>query len=150
MPMARYLQRISLLGKERWIGWEVDGVGTEVPGLILADELSDDEIRQRGGKEFRPLPFQGFLGLNPDSGAPHSFLLDEDIEYRLDALQVGLERIRSRGESDVPRELLSRWFGDVNQLDHPRVQKRLAAWAAGGVIELVGSEECYLRILGRF
>ena len=46
--MARYLQRISLLGKERWIGWEIDGVGTEVPGLMLADDLSEEEIRARG------------------------------------------------------------------------------------------------------
>jgi hypothetical protein len=35
--MARYIQRIALLGKERWIGWEIDGVGTELPGLTLAD-----------------------------------------------------------------------------------------------------------------
>lgn len=148
--MARYIQRISLLGKERWIGWEVDGVGTEVPGLILADELSEEEIRRRGIKEFRQLPFEAFLGMNAESGATSSFLLDEDVEWRLDALQVGLERIRSRGESDVSRDVLARWFGDVGQLDHPRVQKRLAAWAAGGVIELVGRDDCYLRILGRF
>src|SRR5688572_14629518 len=55
--MARYLQRISLLGKERWIGWEIDGVGTEVPGLLLADDLSEEEVRARGVKEFHAMPF---------------------------------------------------------------------------------------------
>jgi len=148
--MARYIQRISLLGKERWIGWEVDGVGTEVPGLILADEFSDDEIRSHGVKEFRPLSFEAFLGMNAEAGTTGTYLLDEDIEFRLDALQVGLERIRNRGESDVPRELLSRWFGSEGHLDHPRVKKRLMSWAAGGVIELVGTDECYIRIVGRF
>lgn len=148
--MARYIQRISLLGKERWIGWEVDGVGTEVPGLVLADEIPDEEIRSHGVKEFRPLPFEVFLGMNAAAGETSTFLLDEDIEYRLDALQVGLERIRSRGQSDVSREALCRWFGDEAQLEHPRIRKRLASWAAGGVIELVGEEWCYLRIVGRF
>jgi len=148
--MARYIQRISLLGKERWIGWEIDGVGTEVPGLILADEFSDDEIRCHGVKEFRPLSFEAFLGMNAEAGTTGTYLLDEDIEFRLDALQVGLERIRNRGESDVPRELLSRWFGSEGHLDHPRVKKRLMSWAAGGVIELVGTDECYIRIVGRF
>jgi len=150
MPMARYIQRISLLGKERWIGWEVDGVGTEVPGLVLAEEIPDEEILSHGVKEFRPLPFEVFLGMNAAAGETSTFLLDEDIEYRLDALQVGLERIRSRGESDVSREALCRWFGDETQLEHPRIQKRLASLAAGGVIELVGEEGCYLRIVGRF
>ena len=61
--MARYLQRIKLLGKERWIGWEIDGIGTEVPGLTLADDLSDDQIRALGVKEFHAMPFESFLGL---------------------------------------------------------------------------------------
>src|SRR5947199_4677944 len=53
--MARYIQRIALLGKERWIGWEVDGIGTEIPGLTLAGDLSDEELRARGIKEFHQL-----------------------------------------------------------------------------------------------
>jgi hypothetical protein len=39
--MARYIQRIALLGKERWIAWEIDGVGTELPGLTLADHYNE-------------------------------------------------------------------------------------------------------------
>lgn len=149
--MARYLQKIALLGRERWIGWEVDGVGTEVSGLILADELTDDEIRARGVKEFRPMTFEAFLGMNAEAGETSGFLPDEDIEFRLDALQVGLERIRGRGESDVPRELFTRMFGgDAGQLDHPRVQRRLRGWQDEGVVEFVGREDCYVRIVGRF
>lgn len=149
--MARYLQRIALLGKERWIGWEIDGVGTEIPGLTLADHLTDEEIRARGVKEFRPMPFENFLGLgavvaaNADDGELH----DQDIDYRLDALLVGMERIRSRGQTEVPRAVLLGFFGDDRQLGHPRVQARFREWADAGQVQLVGDDECYLRITGR-
>lgn len=146
--MARYIQRIALLGKERWIGWEIDGVGTEVPGLVLADELSDDELRARGVKEFQPLDFATFLGMNPEAGKSET-LLDQDIDFRLDALMVGMERIRSRGETDVPRSVLTHIFGD-GHVDHPRVQKRLLEWALSGAVELVRDDDCYLRIVGPF
>jgi hypothetical protein len=147
--MARYLQRITLLGKERWIGWEIDGVGTEVPGLMLADDLADEEIRARGVKEFRAMPFESFLGLGAVTNAPSSMLLDEDIEYRLDALLVGMERVRARGLTAVPRAILLGFFGDDTQLNHPRVLARLREWENAGQVEFVGEEECYLRITGR-
>lgn len=146
--MARYIQRIALLGKERWIGWEIDGVGTEVPGLILADELSEAELRARGVKEFQPLDFETFLGMNPEAGKAGA-LLDQDIDFRLDALQVGMERIRGRGESAVPRSVLTHIFGDAH-VEHPRVQRRLIEWALSGIVELVREDDCYLRIVGRF
>src|SRR5256885_2907869 len=79
--MAKYLQRIALLGKERWIGWEIDGVGTELPGLTLADRVSEEELRARGVKEFTPLSFEMFLGMNADAG-PAKQLLDQDIDFR--------------------------------------------------------------------
>lgn len=148
--MARYLQRISLLGKERWIGWEIDGVGTEIPGLMLADHLSDEDIRARGVKEFRAMPFESFLGLGAaTTNAASSELHDQDIEYRLDALLVGMERIRSRGMTAVPRSLLLGFFGDDAQLRHPRVQERFREWQQAGQVEVLGSDECYLRITGR-
>ena len=148
--MAKYIQRIALLGKERWIGWEIDGVGTEVAGLMLADELSPEELRARGIKEFHPLDFETFLGMNPDAGKPAAVLLDQDIDFRLDALQVGMDRIRSRGETDVPRSVLTHIFGSEEQLEHPRVQKRLLEWALSGAVELVRDDDCYLRIVGPF
>ena len=143
--MAKYIQRISLLGKERWIGWEIDGVGTEVPGLTLADRLSEDELLARGVKQFTPLAFETFLTMNAESG-PAKELLDQDVDFRLDALQVGMERIRSSGRSEVPRALLLHLFGGPAQLNHPRVIARLAAWEEDGRVEFVGREECYLRI----
>jgi hypothetical protein len=148
--MAKYIQRIALLGKERWIGWEIDGVGTEVAGLMLADGLSPEELRARGIKEFHPLDFETFLGMNPDAGKPAAALLDQDIDFRLDALQVGMERIRSRGETAVPRNVLTHIFGSEEQLEHPRVQKRLLEWALSGAVELVRDDDCYLRIVGPF
>ncbi len=149
-PMARYIQRIALLGKERWIGWEIDGVGTEIPGLMFADHMTDDEIRARGVKEFRPMPFENFLGMgaaviSPASGDLH----DQDIEYRLDALLVGMERIRSRGTTDVPRALVLGFFGDDAHLAHPRVQQRFREWQEAGQVQVVGADSCYLRITGR-
>ena len=146
--MARYIQRIALLGKERWIGWEIDGVGTEVPGLTLADGLSDEEIRARGVKEFRSMPFESFLGLGAVTTAG-SELHEQDIDYRLDALLVGMERIRSRGQSDVPRALLLGFFGDDTHLGHPRVQARIREWETAGQVRFVGNEDCYLKIVGR-
>ena len=149
--VARYIQRIALVGKERWIGWEIDGVGTEIPGLTLADDIPIEELRARGVKEFRPMSFESFLGLgaivSPDMG--DGPLLDEDIEFRLDALQVGMERIRSRGQSVVPRAVLANIFGADHHIDHPRVQARLREWASRGGVELVGRDDCYLRITGR-
>lgn len=149
--MARYIQRITLLGRQRWIGWEIDGVGTEIPGLILADELPEEDLRSRGVKEFRPLPFETFLEMNPQSSVPaDGSLLDEDVEFRLDALQVGIDRLRSRGDHAVPRALLMHMFGSAVHLNHPRVIERLQAWETCGAVEFVGREECYLRILGPF
>ena len=147
--MARYLQRIALLGKERWVGWEIDGVGTEVPGLILADALSDEDLRARGVKEFQPLDFERFLRMNPEAGKPADVLLDQDIDFRLDALMVGMERIRGRGETAVPRSVLTHLFGE-RHVEHPRVQKRLLEWALSGAVELVRDDDCYLRIVGPF
>jgi hypothetical protein len=146
--MARYIQRISLLGKERWIGWEIDGVGTEIPGLMLADELPHDDPRIMAVKEFRALPFETFLEMN--SGAKGTgLLLDEDVDFRLDALQVGIERIRGRGQTDVPRALFTTMLGDdPTHLNHPRVRQRLEQWERSGAIEFVGREECWLRVVG--
>jgi hypothetical protein len=146
--MARYVQQIRLLGKERWIGWEIDGIGTEIPGLILADDFPEEVLRARGVKEFRPLPFETFLGMNANANAQSNYLHDQDVEFRLDALQVGMERIRSRGGTDVPLALLATMFGDEGHLDHPRVQQRLREWEASGAVELVRREECWLRIRG--
>lgn len=146
--MARYIQKLALLGKERWIGWEIDGIGTEISGLILADELPADDARIRAVKEFRPLPFETFLFMNAESTATSSFLVDEDVDFRLDALQVGMERVRCSGSTEIPRVFLTRMFGDDSQLDHPRVQERLQKWEHCGAIEFIGRDECYLKIVG--
>jgi hypothetical protein len=147
--MARYIQRITLLGRQRWIGWEIDGVGTEIPGLILADDLPEEDLRSRGVKEFKPLPFETFLEMNPVSDTPaDGSLLDEDVEFRLDALQVSMERLRGRGDNAVPRAMLMHMFGAAVHLNHPRVIERLREWETRGAVEFVGQEECYLRILG--
>jgi len=143
--MARYIQRIALLGKERWIGWEIDGVGTELSGLTLADHLSAEELRVKGIKEFTPLSFEQFLRMNADSGTKQ--LVDQDVDFRLDALWVGIERIRGAGQREVPRAFLTHLFGGDGELNHPRVIARLAAWEEAGKVEFVGREECYLRIV---
>ena len=147
--MARYVQRIVLLGKERWIGWEVDGIGTEITNLTLADDLTDEELRARGIKEFHQLDFETFLNFGTVVAASTPVLLDEDLAFRLDALQVGMERFRSQGVSAVPRTFLATVFGGEQHIDDPRVQERFRAWQAAGGVEVVGDDECYLRITGR-
>jgi hypothetical protein len=148
--MARYIQRITLLGRQKWIGWEIDGVGTEIPGLILADDLPEEDLRSRGIKEFKHLPFESFLEMNPQSQQPaDGSLLDEDVEFRLDALQVSIDRLRGRGDEAVPKALLMHMFGNAVHLNHPRVIKRLQEWEQRGAVEFVGRDECYLRIVGR-
>ncbi len=149
--MARYVQRIALLGKERWIGWEIDGVGTEIPGLTLADQLSDAELNARGIKDFRPMSFENFLGMGATvAGAQLAQELhDQDLDFRLDALQVGMERYRSKGMTDLPRAILTEIFGGDPQLNDPRVQARFRKWQSSGAVELVGRDDCYIRITGR-
>ena len=58
--MSRYLQKISLRpysDAEIWTGWELENRSGEVEGLILADDLSPDELlRTYGVTEFQKIP----------------------------------------------------------------------------------------------
>jgi hypothetical protein len=57
--MARYLQKISLRPyseTEIWAGWELEGRDGELEGLILADNMSQDEIAKLGVTEFQKIP----------------------------------------------------------------------------------------------
>jgi len=144
--MARYIQKLALLGRERWIGWEIDGVGTEVPGLVLAEDLPEDVLRAHGVMDFSPMPFESFLGLGAALAAGGT-LLEEDIEFRLDALQVGMDRGRTRGVTIIPRQLLALMLGEA--IEHPRVQQRFREWESVGAVQVLRGDDCYLRITGR-
>ena len=58
--MSRYLQKISLRpysDAEIWTGWELEGRSGEIPGLVLADHLTPEEIvKQYGVEEFLVIP----------------------------------------------------------------------------------------------
>jgi len=58
--MSRYLQKISLRpysDAEIWTGWELEGRSGEIPGLVLADHLTAEEIvKQYGVEEFLVIP----------------------------------------------------------------------------------------------
>lgn len=143
--MTRYIQRVALLGKERWIGWEVEDLGAEVPGLILADEIPQEELEKRGVREFRRMDFETLL----EFGAAmrnHAELSDRDVEFRLDALQVGIDCYRDRGVDAVPFDAIVRIFGSKRNIAHPRVQERLRQMQSAGRIEFIGEDDCYLRI----
>lgn len=68
--MGRYVQRISLVplrNEEVWVGWELEGVEGEVPGLIGIEAITQ-ELRERlHSIEFQLIPaeyledFQGSL-----------------------------------------------------------------------------------------
>jgi hypothetical protein len=57
--MSRYLQKISLKpysDTDIWTGWELEGRTGEVEGLILADDMSDEELSKLGVTEFQIIP----------------------------------------------------------------------------------------------
>lgn len=57
--MARYLQKISLrpyTDSEIWTGWELEGHSGEVEGLVLAEQMSEDELARLGVTEFHKIP----------------------------------------------------------------------------------------------
>lgn len=145
----RYIQKIGLsTGKARWIGWEVDGVGTEIPGLTLADDLSEDELRERGVKNFVTMAFEEFLNLGAAYSRKPTQLHDQDIEYRFDALRVMIDRMLDVGVTDVTMSALKEMFSGVSLAD-PRIQARLLEWETAGYIQILGWEECYFRIRRR-
>ena len=148
--MALYVQKIALMGRERWIGWDIDGVGTEIPGLTLAEGMSEGELLAKGVKEFRAMSFESFLGLGAAfSGSTAQRLLDEDVDFRLDALLVGMERYRCGGITDIPRSMLIEIFGDERHLTDSRIQQRFVEWQERGSVQVVGGHDCYLRVVGR-
>lgn len=148
--MTRYVQKMQLGGKERWFGWEVDGVGTEVPGLFLAEGISDEELQARGVRKFLPMSFDDFVGLGAMTSRPNDGPLDDqDLAYRFDALQVAIDRFHAQGFSDVPKIFIEEMFGQTAWSD-PRVDSRLSEWERAGVIELERMDERYIRIKRRF
>lgn len=61
--MSRYLQKISLRPyneTEIWVGWDLEERSGEIEGLILADQLSADDLARYGVIEFHKIP-EGFL-----------------------------------------------------------------------------------------
>lgn len=58
--MSRYLQRISLRPyseSEIWTGWELEGRSGEIDGLVLADNISHQELADKYGvTEFQTIP----------------------------------------------------------------------------------------------
>ena len=57
--MSRYLQKISLKpysDTDIWSGWELEGRTGEVEGLILADKMSEEELKKLGVTEFQVIP----------------------------------------------------------------------------------------------
>lgn len=58
--MSRYLQKISLRpfsDVDLWTGWDLENRTGEIDGLMLADALSDDELRTKYGvTEFQKIP----------------------------------------------------------------------------------------------
>lgn len=145
----RYVQRIALSsGKARWIGWEVDGVGTEIPGLELADDLSEDELRQRGVKSFVPMQFEEFLNLGAAYMGRPERLHEQDVAYRFDALRVMIDRLVDAGVTDVSKRALKEMFSGVSLAD-PLIQAHFLEWEAKGFIQILGWEECYFRIRKR-
>ena len=57
--MARYIQKISLRpysDTEIWTGWDLEGRDGEIEGLILAEQMSGEELSKLGVTEFLKIP----------------------------------------------------------------------------------------------
>ena len=57
--MARYIQKISLRpysDTEIWAGWELEGRSGEVEGLILAENMSAEDLAKLGVTDFQKIP----------------------------------------------------------------------------------------------
>ena len=57
--MSRYLQKISLRpysDSDVWTGWELEGRSGEVEGLVLADDMTPEELERLGVHEFQKIP----------------------------------------------------------------------------------------------
>ncbi|MEO8218218.1 MAG: hypothetical protein ABI718_14150 [Acidobacteriota bacterium] len=149
--MARYVQKITIGGRERWIGWEIDGIGTEISGLFLVDDLPPEELRAKGVKSFAPMSFDDFIGLgaiNNRSEEKKKIPDDEDMGFRLDALEVMMGRLLGSGFAEIPAHVIPRMLGGVS-LDDPRVQTRIRSWQDAGAVEFRGTEDCYVHLLRR-
>jgi len=63
--VSRYLQRISLRpysDSEIWTGWELEGRTGEIDGLVLADDMTADELASYGVTEFQRIPVDYIKG----------------------------------------------------------------------------------------
>jgi hypothetical protein len=147
--VARYIQKIDAGGRERWLGWEIDGIGTEIPGLVLIDGIPEEELQRRGVRRFFPMSFDDFVGLGSATARSHPDWLDQqDLSYRFDALSVALERFFASGRTDIPRAFLEEMFG-ATALSDPRVQDALKRWEEAGWVRRVYGDACYLKVLRR-
>jgi hypothetical protein len=66
--MARYLQKISLKpynDLDIWAGWDLEGRSGEIAGLVLAEDMSPDELSRLGVTEFQKIPAE-YLDLPDD------------------------------------------------------------------------------------
>ncbi|MGA7616152.1 MAG: hypothetical protein WBX15_13330 [Thermoanaerobaculia bacterium] len=148
--MAKYIQKIALgAGRERWLGWDIDGIGTEIPGLVSADGIAPELLSQMGVREFHPMDFEEFISLTQRTLDPNSGVLsDEDLAYRLDALLVSLDRFRMKGILDLPKLLFVELFGEKG-VEDPRFSRRMNEWQDRGLLLFVGREDCFVKILRR-
>lgn len=67
--MSRYLQKISLKPYndiDIWAGWDLEGRTGEISGLVLADDMTEEQLAGFGVTEFQKIPAEyletrGFL-----------------------------------------------------------------------------------------
>lgn len=65
--MARYVQKIALVPDDPhglWVGWDIEGVSGEVPGLIPVETLSEQQIQALGVSRFSRVSALSMIGPN--------------------------------------------------------------------------------------
>jgi hypothetical protein len=77
-------------------------------------------------------------------------LTDKEITSLMDAIQHRIDRFLSEGQEEWSKKNLSDHFNDGVDLDDDRIQAALRGWEKAGIIQLIGREDVYFKVLKPF
>lgn len=77
-------------------------------------------------------------------------LTDKEIAYLLGVAEAGIDKFWSEGSYEWSKENFSIVLHNRVDLEDVRIQTALRAWEKDGVIQFVGREDVYFRVLKPF
>ncbi len=75
---------------------------------------------------------------------------DQEVDYLLGVAQAGINKSWSEGFYEWSNEEFGVLLHERVDLEDPRVQAGLQEWEKAGVIQLVGKEDVYFKVLKPF